>query len=288
MNPNHTILTGVAAFGLLTMTAMISQADTWDPFSRSQPATTQAPAVPPPTAPAAAAPVPAPTTAPAQPATPAPAAVPQPAATPATTGANAMQPAEETPRNFHPFTIGAEAGTTGFGGGADWRFSNHFGVGGSVDYFSYTYNGTIQDNPFDVKLRLQSEPITLNVYPWTKHSFHLRAGMLFNQNELKGSTTGNISLNGTTYPGPASLDIKQQPVDPYVSIAGNLYIGRGHHVSLGGELGVFYTGDPKVSLVVPSAGANNPDLIAEQNKIKGYAKDAEFWPVFKLSLNFSF
>ncbi|MGB7768222.1 MAG: hypothetical protein WBN22_05135, partial [Verrucomicrobiia bacterium] len=230
----NSIITGVAAFGLLTLTAMTVRADD---MSTSTNAITRPPLSP-----------------------------------------------------YQPFTVGAEVGTTGFGGAANWRFSNHFGVGGGFDYFSYSYSGNIQGNNFDAKLRLQSEPLTLDLYPWKRSSFHVSVGGLFNQNHLTGTATGNnINLNGTTYSGTLNLDIKQQAVDPYAAIGGNLYFDRGHHVSLGGELGVIYTGNPRVNLTANTTPAANPsDVQAQQDKIQHYAKDAQFWPVLKVSLNFSF
>ena len=90
---------------------------------------------------------------------------------------------------YQPFTVGVEAGTTGAGGGANWRFSNHLGVGGAFDYLSYSYNGKVEDGNFNVRLRLMSEPLTLNLYPWKNHSFRISAGLLFNQNQL----TGNVN-----------------------------------------------------------------------------------------------
>jgi hypothetical protein len=188
---------------------------------------------------------------------------------------------------YQPFTIGAEVGTTGFGGSANWRFSNHFGIGSGFDYFSYSYSGTIEDINFNARLRLMSEPATLNWYPWTRSSFHISVGALFNENHLTGTATGNnINLDGYNYSGTVTLDIKQQVVDPCVAIGGNVYFDRRHHVSLGGELGVAYTGDPRVSLSAP--GAPDTYVQGELNKIHSYARDVQFWPVIKVSLNYSF
>jgi hypothetical protein len=234
MNTKTKMLTSVAAFRLLTLTAMTSRADDTD-------TTTNAITAPP------------------------------------------LSP-------YQPITVGAEAGTTGFGGGANWRFSNHFGVGGAFDYLSASYNRNIQGNDYSVKLLLQSEPVTLNWYPWKNHSFRVNVGALFNQFHSTGTATGNnLDLNGTPYTGTLNLDLKQQPVDPYLSIGGNLYFDKRHHVSLGSELGVFYTGEPRVSLTANTVPPANPaDVQAEQDQIKHYARYAEFWPVLKVSLNFSF
>jgi len=185
------------------------------------------------------------------------------------------------------FTIGAEAGTTGAGGRAEWCFSDHFAVGSAFDYYSCSYSGTIKGNKYRLNLRLMSEPLTLNWYPWARYSFHVSAGPLFNQNHLHGSAGPNFTLNGFPHVGTASLRIKPQPVNAYLAIGGNIYLDRGHHWSLGGELGAIYTGEPRVSLTT-TAPAPVVDVQAERDRIKSYAKDAQFWPVLKLSLNYSF
>jgi hypothetical protein len=207
---------------------------------------------------------------------------------------NSQTEASTEPRNFQPFTVGAEIGTTGYGGAADWRFSNHWGIGGGFDYLSYNYNnGKIEDATYDVRLRLQSEPLNLNIYPWSNHSFHISVGAFFDQNHLSGSAFipmgDSVTIGNNTYNGPFEMDlsIKQQPVDPYIGIGGNLYFDHGHHVSLRGTLGVVYTGTPKVTYTVP-AFVTPEDQQSEQNKINHYAKDFQFWPVVKLSLNYSF
>jgi hypothetical protein len=189
---------------------------------------------------------------------------------------------------YQPFTAGGEFGTTGYGAGANWRFSDHFGIGAAFDYLSASYNHTIEGNGYDVNLKLQTEPVTLNWYPWKDNSFRFSVGALFNQNHSTGTATGNnLDLNGTLYSGTLNLDLKQQPVNPYLSIGGNVYFDKGHHVSLGGELGVFYTGEPRVSLTT-APPANPADVQAEINQITHYARYAQFWPVLKVSLNYSF
>jgi hypothetical protein len=187
---------------------------------------------------------------------------------------------------YHPFTINVEGGTTGLGGGANWRFWDHLGIGGTFDYFSFYYSPMIGGIGFNSHLRLMSEPATLNIYPWKDHSFHISVGALFNQNQLTGSRTGTVDIDGTPYTGTVTMEVRQQVVNPYLSIGGNLYFDRGHHVSLGTELGVFYTGEPRVSVNAP--GAPPEAVQGLENEIRHYARKAEFWPLLKLSLNYSF
>jgi len=189
------------------------------------------------------------------------------------------------PRPFQPFTVGGEVGTTGYGGAADWRFLNHLGVGAAFDTFLYNYHGTIEGTDYNVHLHLQSEPLTFNIYPWTRSSFHISVGALLNQNRLSGSSTGTITINGNTYGDPV-LSIKQEAENSYLTVGGNLYFDHAHHVSLSGQLGFIYTGQPRVSFT--AVGVSPADQQTEQNKIQHYANDFKFWPVVKVGLNYSF
>src|SRR5437899_765247 len=90
--------------------------------------------------------------------------------------------------------------------------------------------------------------------------------------------------------GTLNLRAKQDPVNPYLSIGGNFfYFDRAHHWSFGGELGVVYTGDPKVDLT-RTGGPNtaiDAALAKEQAKVRDRIKDFKYWPVIKLGITFS-
>lgn len=197
------------------------------------------------------------------------------------------KPAEPPVRpDYRPWTLGIEAGTDGiFGGSFGWRFSDHLGTHVGFDYTEASWHQLgIGGITYDAKLRFMSEPLTLDVYPWQKSSFHVSLGMLLNQNELTGSATdtGNIVING-------ALEVKAQPqpVNPYLSIGGNFfYFDHAHHWALGGELGVAYTGGARISLSGPGAA----DAVANgvQHALQRYADQFQWWPVAKLAVTFSF
>jgi hypothetical protein len=196
-------------------------------------------------------------------------------------------------QSYQPFNLGAEVGTTGYGGTAGWRIANHFGVMGGMDYLSYTLNRTINDVPYSAHLRLQSEYAALNLYPWRNSSFRLSLGAYFNQNRLTGTavSTGSLNVNGYSVPSgdTVRLEYKQQPVDPYASIGGNLYFDKARHFSLGAEIGAFYLGNPKVHISTsPSGVVPQSDLDANQQKLAHDLKKIPVWPIIKLSLNYSF
>lgn len=199
---------------------------------------------------------------------------------------------------YQPLTLGLEAGTTGAGGFVAWHFANHWGVRTGFDYLQYSQDHqSIGDLNYNTKLQLMSEPLTLDFYPWKKNSFHVSVGVLFNQNKLTGSASGDqtINLDGETFTidrvGSLNLKIEQQAVNPYLGIGGTLFhFDHAHRWALGGELGVAYTGDPKVSLT--RSGTYNPAIDAavrrEQNKAQDYANQYKWYPVIKLNVSYSF
>jgi hypothetical protein len=202
-------------------------------------------------------------------------------------------PVTPPPILYQPFSLGAEAGTTGFGGATGWRFANHFGLVGGMDYFNFSLNRTISGIPYSARLRMMSEHAGLNLYPWKNHSFYLSLGAYFNQNRLTGDAVsdGTLAVNG--FPVPAgdfvNLKYEQQPVDPYVAIGGNLYFDKAKHFSLGAELGAFYLGNPKVSIgATPPGAVPQSDLDSYQQQVEDDLKKVPVWPVLKISICYSF
>src|ERR1017187_8704426 len=95
-------------------------------------------------------------------------------------------PAPETlaPPDYRPWTVSLEAGTVGVGGSVAWRFADHFGARLAVDGIATSDSQLgIKGINYDSKLRLLSEPLTFDLYPWKEHSFHISLGVMFNQNE---------------------------------------------------------------------------------------------------------
>jgi hypothetical protein len=202
---------------------------------------------------------------------------------------------------YREWTVGAEVGSTGIGGFGSWRFDNHLGVRAGFDYFQWTENNLhIGDLGYNAKVRLMSEPLTLDIYPWMKHSFHISAGMLFNQNQLTGTSTGlgPVTIGGEEFQfpdvGTLNLKVEQKLVNPYLSIGGNFfYFDHAHHWALGGELGVAYTGEPNVSLTRTSSGGPLSGVIdaavsREQQKAQDWANQFKWFPVVKLMVSYSF
>lgn len=217
--------------------------------------------------------------------------------------ANAEDSAEEAPA-YQPFTIGAEVGTPGFGGSASWRFADHFGARGGFSYFSYSQTDVEIDgiNYNNTDLRLMSEPIGLDIYPWKKSSFRITVGIMLNQNEYTGVASQDpianrtyleIGDSGNSYDsaaiGDLDMKVEQQPISPYLSIGYSYYFDKAKHWSLSGELGVAYTGNPEVTLTTGNPGTvPQQDLNAEASQIEDTASKYKFFPILRIGVNFSF
>jgi hypothetical protein len=213
------------------------------------------------------------------------------AAAKTTTEAVPLEKAATSRPDHYPISLGIEGGTTGFGGSAAWRFMPHLGIRGGMDYFSYSISDRdIQGISYNGRLRLQSEPAILDIYPWKTSSFRISVGALFNQNQVTGDSTGSVSIDGITYPNQQlSLKVTQNTVSPYLGIGGNLfYFDRAHHWSLGAELGAAYTGSPAVTLSNPTGGIPNSALESERLHVEDQIQNFKFWPVIKLAISYQF
>jgi hypothetical protein len=189
---------------------------------------------------------------------------------------------------YHPLSISAEIGTTGAGGSVGWRFSGLLGVHAGMDYFYWSGSAQIENITYNVKVQPLSETLALDIYPWKRHSFHVSVGIMVDQSELSGSLFGAYLLDGRIYTGTLDLNIRPQPVNPYLAIAGNLfYFDRAHHWAVFGELGVAYVGDAQVSLKASDPSATL-SVANEKNKIEDSRKHFPFWPILKLGVTYSF
>lgn len=203
--------------------------------------------------------------------------------------------------DYRPFTLGVEAASTGPGFSASWRFTDHFGAragvngffGASIDVGSQDIEGI----DYDTSLKLMSEPLALDIYPWKKSTFRITVGILLNQNEIEGVvpqdpvfgqtfiTIGNNSYDSASI-GNLNMTLEQPAVAPFISVGMIFYLDKSKHWSLGGELGVAYTGDPDVTLTTSTGNVPQGDLDLEAQQIEDGAW--KFYPIVKVSLNYSF
>jgi hypothetical protein len=147
---------------------------------------------------------------------------------------------------LHPFSVGAEVGILSFfSGSVAWRFSDHFGLRGGFNRFAYDISEDLDDVSYSLKLKMQSQPLLLDVHPWSERSFRLSFGILFNQNQFSASAspTADVEIGNNSYTpalvGSLNLSVKQRAVSPYLGMGGNLfYFDNNHQWAFTHEVGV--------------------------------------------------
>jgi hypothetical protein len=202
--------------------------------------------------------------------------------------------------NYRPVTFSVDASTLGLGVSAGWRFQDHLGLHAGVNYFGLSKDGNeIEGVSYNTDLRLFSAPVALDIYPWASNPFRISVGVLWNGNQLEGVVPQDpvagrtfIEIGGASYDSAAignlNMKVEQEAVTPFVSIGTSFYFDKAKHWSLSGELGVAYTGSPEVALNNTGGPINPADLAAEQQQIEDKMDDYKFYPILKISLNFSF
>jgi len=215
------------------------------------------------------------------------------------TGATFHATAESTEAN--PITFGVEVGTLGPGVSVGWRLSDHFGVRGGVNYFSYNKDGKdVSDISYNTKMRFLSAPIGVDFYPWVDSQFRVTGGVLFNGNrftaiapqQAPGAVSIPLGTSGgidSAAIGDLSMKVDQNVIAPYIGIGYNWFLGEEKRWSIGGEVGIAFAGSPDVSLT----RSNGPDAIDAQVAIEKQQLEDDLdkytvYPIVKVSVGFSF
>jgi hypothetical protein len=189
--------------------------------------------------------------------------------------------------------IGIHTGTLGFGAEVNKLLFDRLGIRGGFNYFSFGLNHSITDVEYSAKLRLQSAPVLLDLYPLARGPLHLTGGIVFNQTQFTGSAvpdaSGTITINHDTYTqsqvGVLNAAIKYPSSGGYVGLG----IGTPAFSSrLSGTLDIgAILSKPRVSLTATGA-ATNPqlasDLAAQQASTQTSANKISVYPVLSSGL----
>lgn len=204
-----------------------------------------------------------------------------------------------------PFAVGAKASTLGLGVEATMRLTGPLALRAS--YNSYTISTTSQSDDseidFDVKLKLQGTPITLDLHP-TGGSFRISGGMVFNTptGELTATNATTMTIGGDTYnPGEVGRlkgEIHGRKNAPYLGIGFDNAVFSRSRISFGFDLGVVAVGtlEPGLTAETSLSGAAKAQLDAnidrELQKVRDQIADlpagAKYYPVIGLSLKLRF
>jgi hypothetical protein len=161
-----------------------------------------------------------------------------------------------------PFSSLGVGVTIGFGGvGFDVAtplVPGRLNVRGGAGFFSYTYNGTVSNEPISASLKLNNAKVMLDWFPF-KGSFRLSAGTtVYNDTGLNGTVTvtsgtslkiGNdyyLSDPSSPLTGNLGLGLGGKAVPRFTLGWGNM-VAKNHRIRFETEFGVEIIGTPTVS-----------------------------------------
>lgn len=216
------------------------------------------------------------------------------------------------PSYLDPVSVRAEVGTTGYGGAITYDANPYVGVtlgynGGDI---SWSDDVKINGSTYDMDMDNNNVYLNAEIRPWGTHennlvkSMYVAAGVAYLDNDYdldrRVDAGRNFSVGGTDFTAGGDgvhINGKMQyknDIVPYVGlgIAPKIY----KNIGVFGEVGAYYTGNPKVSLQPVSGSApNNPssgtslnDAVAKEQYDIANKSKYEWLPVAKVGVSFKF
>lgn len=208
-----------------------------------------------------------------------------------------------------PASVRAEVGTTGYGGAVSYRVNPYVGVtlgynGGDI---SWSDELKINGSKYDMDMDNNNTYLNAEIYPWgasdsLARSLYVATGVAYIDNEYKLdrriSQGRNFTINKTDFNADSNIHLKgdmkyDNDIAPYLGFGFAPQVYK--NVGVFGEVGAYYTGNPKASLkqVAGSDQTNgNGDLLSdaikgEEQKINEKSR-YEWMPVAKVGVSFKF
>lgn len=213
------------------------------------------------------------------------------ALTPATSKAQTTPPADGG--GHIDLGIGIHTGTLGFGAEVNKLIFGYLGIRAGFNYFSFGLNHSFSDLTYSAKLRLQSAPLLLDLYPFARGPLHLTGGVVLNQTQFTGSAVsdanGTITINHDPYT-PSQVGVLSAAIK-YPSSGGYVGLGIGTPAFKSRLSGTFDIGailsKPRVSLTATNATPGSQlatDLAAQQASTQNSANKLSAYPVLSTGL----
>lgn len=196
--------------------------------------------------------------------------------------------------------ITARVGTLGFGVDVAKSLTPQINGRLGFNFGNVNFNRTDSGINYDSQLNLSSVQLFGDYYPFRSSSFRFTGGLVAQNNKLsvtsKPNSTGTYTIDGNQYQaseiGTLSGEYKNaNSIAPYLGIG----IGKSTNEGLGfnADLGVMFTGSPRVTLTASNpAFNNNPDTRNQlDNQVRRTENDLRgfnAYPVLSVGLSYGF
>jgi hypothetical protein len=203
----------------------------------------------------------------------------------------------------HKWSVSADFGTLGAGATLSWRFSDRFALRGSLAGFpslnadGEEFSGITYDT---AEVQLLNAPVAVDFYPLKGRTFRISAGVLINQNELEGSVSNpgvpgkTVQIGGNSYDmfndlGSLTTTVEMDPVAPFLSIGGSIYLDAAKRWSLGGEVGVAFVASEATIAIGNATTSLTPGFQTDRAQEESELEDEmTIYPIVKVAVTFSF
>ncbi|WP_309740957.1 MULTISPECIES: hypothetical protein [unclassified Chamaesiphon] len=209
---------------------------------------------------------------------------------------------ERTTNTRQPLGVGvtARVGTLGIGVDVNKSLTPQLNARLGFNFGNVNLNRTDSGIDYDAQLKFSSVQLFGDYYPFTSSSFRVTGGIVAQNNRFaltsKPSSTGTYTIAGTQYSAANVGTLNGEysygnSIAPYLGIG----IGKSSNEGLGfnADLGVMFTGSPKVSLTASNPAFNNNPLTRSQldnqarqteNDLRGF----NAYPVLSIGLSYGF
>lgn len=213
------------------------------------------------------------------------------------------------PSFLNPVSVRAEVGTTGYGGAVSYRVNPYVGVtlgynGGDI---SWSDDIKVNGSKYDIDMDNNNTYLNAEIYPWGANqnafarALYVAAGVAYLDNDYKLTrdvgATRSFRVNNQDFLAGANgvkIDGKmdyQNDIAPYLGFGLNAPVYNNFGVF--GEVGAYYTGNPKVQLTSSGTAVTEGSQTLEQAVSAEEAKIAnkgryEWMPVAKVGVSFKF
>jgi hypothetical protein len=204
------------------------------------------------------------------------------------------------------WAITPEISTLGVGATVTKSITPHINAKVGINGLGISRDISVSDVDYKAKINLFNVSTLVDYLPWQKSGFHLTGGLVFQDNNFEGTgkanSGGKININGQDYDTTTQLESVKAKVSfansiaPYIGLGWGNAVKPGKHWGFSTNLGVMFSGSPKVDLTpVFASGANqtvkdeiNNNIAAEKKKQEDDLNWLNIYPVFSLGISYQF
>lgn len=196
-------------------------------------------------------------------------------------------------------TVSAKVSTLGFGAEYVYDINPNFSVVGGINRYSLDRKQKTDDAEYKGELTLSTVSGGVRYSPWDI-GFFLGTGLYLNNNgvSLKAQPKSqSFTFNGTQYStsdlGDVKIKVEFPKIAPAVSLGWQAKL-FGSDVSVTPEVGILFTGSPKLSTSVKcsadatTCGNAESDIEAERKKIQKDLDKFNIYPLLSIGVGYSF